>query len=279
MRHRPGAAPIERIAQKLRNTAVACGLTLALIFAITSCDAESTQELALRSRTPDGESIAPPAAVVEERDESLVRAVHAIPGVVAADIFVESMKVFASVEYKSVTSYKALPDETYLLSVRNAGQESSPALAEVKQNFSRGNHYTIVALPAKEAGMPATLAVLNDDITPPAAGKARVRAVHASAQTADLDLHFGANTDAFLSGLGFAAASAYVDVDPGVGTLQVCPKGSKAALLDVSNSKFEAGKSYTIFIVGDEDGLDTITVEDQLIGATSAHPVIGRTTN
>jgi hypothetical protein len=99
-----------------------------------------------------------------------------------------------------------------------------------------------------------------------------VRAVHAAADASDLDLYFGANTDALFSGLGFAAASAYIDVDPGVGTLQVCPKGSKVALLNVSNSKFEVGKHYTIFVVGNKDGLDAITVEDQLIGAPSPRP-------
>lgn len=272
MRHKPGAESIERIAQKLRNTVIACGLTLAVIFAITSCDTEPSQAQAVRSRTPDGQSIAPAAATAEERDMSLVRAMHAIPGAPAADIFVESMKVFAAVEYKSITPYKEIADETFVISARNAGQESSPALAEVKQNLSGGNHYTIVALPGKADGDPVTLAVLNDDITPPPMGKARVRVVHASAKAADLDMYFGANSEALFSGLGFAVASAYIDVDPGAGTLQVCPKGSKVALLSVSNSKFEAGKRYTIFVVGDEDGLDAITVEDQLIGTASIRP-------
>ncbi len=272
MRHSPGAESIERTAERLRNTAVACGLTLAVIFAIASCDTESSQAQQVRNRTPDGQTIAPQAAAGEETHSSLMRAVHAIPGAPSIDMFVESMKVFAAVGYKTVTPYTEIADETFVISVRNAGLESSSPLAEVKQSLAGGNHYTIVALPGNDADEPFTLEVLNDDITPPPAGKARVRAVHASASAADLDLYFGARTDALFSGLGFAAATAYIDIDPGTGTLQVCPKGSKIAFVNISNSKFEAGKHYTIFVIGDKDGLDAITVEDQLIGAASPRP-------
>lgn len=239
--------------------------------AAVSCGSEP-QEQQVRTRTDEGQSTSPPGSVAERRDNALVRAIHAIPGSPPADLFAGETKIFDSVAYKTVTPYREVADDDLTLRASNAGSEAAGSVAEQRFNFEGGLHYTIVALPPNDGDTPGRLLVLADDLAQPPEGKARVRAIQASPDAGELDVYLDTRPDALFSGLGFEVTTAYIDLDPASGMLEICPEDSRVALFKVPGTAFEAGKQYTIFIVGNsKQGLDAVTVEDQLVGSIPAH--------
>ena len=247
------------------------GLVLAALLGAASCGSEP-QEQQVRTRTEQGQSTAPPGTVAEQRDNALVRTLHAIPGAPPADLFAGETKIFDSVAYKTVTPYREVADDDLTLRARNAGSEATASVAEQRFNFEGGLHYTVIALPPNNGDSPGRLLVLADNLAPPPEGKARVRAVQASPDAGELDVYLDTRPDALFSGLGFEVTTAYIDLDPASGMLEICPEDSRVALFKVPGTAFEAGKQYTIFIVGNsKQGLDAVTVEDQLVGSIPAH--------
>jgi hypothetical protein len=240
-------------------------LVLVIAAVAAGCSQEASQEQAVQTRAGGEQFTAPPAATVEKRDNALVRAVNAIPEGPRADVFVGDTKVFDAVDYKTVTPYREVADDWYAIRVHAAGDDAANALAEERQNLLGGRHYTVVAMPGKSPG-PTMIQVLDDNLTPPPTGKARVRIVHAALDAPDVDVYGPGDEDAMFGGVSFSTATTYHDVDPMTGVLHVCAKGSKTPVLEISDAKFEAGKHYTIVVVGDSDGLEAIRVEDQLVG-------------
>ena len=114
-----------------------------------------------------------------------------------------------------------------------------------------------------------TLAIIDDNLTPPPSGKAKVRVINASPDEGKVDLYMQGKEKALFDGVNFQSATSYTEIDPLAGALEVRPEGKDKPLLAVPNVRFEAGKLYTIIITGRakiEPSLEAITVEDQLGG-------------
>ncbi|MEW6737557.1 MAG: DUF4397 domain-containing protein, partial [Acidobacteriota bacterium] len=234
-----------------------------------ACARESTRKEPVTS-TPDTgvPSTSPPAAEVAKRDKALVRVVHAIPDT-EADVFAGDKKEFTNVSYKTVTPYKELPDDMQIFSVKPAGQETAQPLAENRENLAEGSHYTVIALPGDE-NKTADLHVLNDNLTPPSTGKAKVRVVNASPGIKEIDVYAQGKQDALFSGLNFQSESMYSEIDPMTTALEVRTAGQKNVALTIPDVKFEAGKIYTVTVIGRTNKapkLEAILVEDKLEGS------------
>jgi hypothetical protein len=93
------------------------------------------------------------------------------------------------------------------------------------------------------------LSVLDDDLSTPAAGQARVRLITAAASAGTIGASVGGTTVA--SGLGFAEASDYVDVPGGTTTLQVSPDGAGPTDLPVD---LAAGSVYSLVVLDRSGG-------------------------
>ncbi len=83
---------------------------------------------------------APSAGAVEDRDKVLARVVHAIPGAGEVNVFAENNKAFINVAYKSVTSYREIPDDRQTFRVCPVGQDAAQPLVEDAEGFSDGQH-------------------------------------------------------------------------------------------------------------------------------------------
>jgi hypothetical protein len=131
-----------------------------------------------------------------------------------------------------------------------------------------GYYHTVFAAKASASNFTAdSLILFYDDLTAPAAGKAKIRFVHLAPKTGAVDVVFagtklfssvgyGAAGGAVLSGAGLNAFSIgpYLTVDAATGKLSVETAGTGTAL-DVKNTQLDAlnlqsGKIYTIFING-----------------------------
>ncbi|HZG92486.1 MAG TPA: DUF4397 domain-containing protein, partial [Pseudonocardia sp.] len=123
-----------------------------------------------------------------------------------------------------------------------------------------GRAYTAAGL-----GLRADLAVrvLDDDLSPPPAGQARVRVVQGAGDAGDVGLRW--NGAPMVDALAFGSATEYVDVPAGSGSFDVRPARGAEARFAVD---LAAGGVYSVIVVQDGDGL-AAEVEADAVGPGS----------
>jgi hypothetical protein len=162
--------------------------------------------------TVDGAtSTAPSPAAAKQEQKTLLRFINATGG--PKDLYFQEVLAFRRVDSQELTSYLALPspraDAHHELKLYDSANPVGTPLVNDSEPETNGHRYTVLAL--EKAGK-FTLTVIPDQLKPPAAGKAKVRSIHA-APGAD----FGHFTD-------------YKEIAP--------------------SSEFKAGKLYTIVVLG-----------------------------
>lgn len=215
----------------------------------------SNQPVATTTNSASGaNSVAPPANEVENRNNVLVRVAHLVPGAPNVDLFVDNAKMFDNMTYKRVSPYKEISEGEHKYYLRQAGQNTAQSLVEQDERTSdAGAHYTILAVPTSIVGRPA-LKILKDDYAAPASGKAKVRVIHAALGTGDIDIVANGVSESLFDNIGFAGDDDYEEINPLNGTLEVRLEGKNIAVATLPNTVFEAGKLYTIFVVGQPTG-------------------------
>ncbi len=265
-------------------------LILALLLPLAACTNESAnkdQSVTTRSSNGNMTTTAPPAKDAEQRGQALVRLIHAAPGVAALDGFANDSKVFTDVTYKNITAYREVPGADQTLRLRFAGQDSAQPLAEDAESFVKGRHYTVLAVPnsataiiTRDGGQRVDLVFIDDQLAAPAAGKARLRVIHGSPDLGDIDIYAPGRAEAIAQAVSFGSATKYVDTDPTSSALEVRRKGENITTLSVPSTNYQAGKLYTIIVVGQTKGtskLESVVVTDEF-GAASTTASPGTTT-
>ncbi|RBY79772.1 DUF4397 domain-containing protein [Geodermatophilus sp. TF02-6] len=203
-----------------------------------------------------------PAAGAAPGDHGVLRLAHLSPDTPAGDVYVDSVSdpsmhlTFPGVAYGMVSDYQDVPPGTYTISMRSQGAApDSPPILSATVDVAPGTARTVAGL-----GYFADLGlkVLDDDLTLPPAGQARVRVINASAHAPELDASLADGTPV-TSGLPFATASDYVDVPGGPTTLTVTPAGGTPMQLPVD---LAAGSVYTALVLDDGSGLTVQTTLD-----------------
>lgn len=241
-------------------------LVVLLTFTV-ACSREASQDRSVKTSTETGSSTAPASSDAAKRDKALVRVVHAMPAQPAVDAFAGDSRTFTNVTYKTVTPYTELADDRQQLTLKPAGQAS--ALAENSENFAGGKHYTVLAVPTSSEDPKPALKVVADNLTPPAAGKAKVRVINASPDVGDIDVYTMNNAEKLFGGVNFKSEAGYAEISPTTTVVELRPKGQKQPLLMLPQFSFEPDKTYTIVVVGraKNNQLEAVTVEDQFVGS------------
>lgn len=131
------------------------------------------------------------------------------------------------------------------LQFRNSG--STSAYASGEYDLDKGGYYTIFLA---GDGQAARVQVYADDMNPPAEGKAKVRFIHLSdAAPANVDIRSNSETN-LAANLARNATSSYIEVNPGVLSLQVYAAGQSTSLGDFDLTAFASGKIYTVYVTG-----------------------------
>lgn len=241
---------------------------LAVLLTLTmACSRESSQEQSVKTTTETGASTAPASSDAAKRDKALVRVVHAMPAQPAVDAFAGESRTFSNVTYKTVTPYAELVDDRQRLTLKPAGQPGT--LAENSENFAGGKHYTLVAVPSSAKDPKPELRVLADELTPPTAGKARVRVINASPDVGEIDVYVMNNAEKLFGGVNFKSEAGYTEIAPTTTVVELRPQGKKEPLLMLPQFSFEPDKTYTIVVMGraKNNQLEAVTVEDQFVGS------------
>ena len=216
---------------------------------------------AVTTTSPAGSSVAPSGAAAKARDHALVRVVDAFPSG-NLDLFAGDLILFDGIGFKSVSPYRALDGKRYAFALRPAGAPNAKALSSNTEDVNDGGYYTAFAIPGD--GDEPRLRIVSDDLAPPASGHARVRVVHAGIDAGAVDVRGGTGTDALFSAVDYHAVSGYRDVAAMTGAIQISIKGSGTPAATLPDAQLQAGRYYTLVIVGRAPKLEAFLIEDAL---------------
>jgi hypothetical protein len=213
------------------------------------------------TRTDNGSNTAMNAGMAEERDMAMVRVVNAMPGR-SVDIYANDSTAFGNVGFRTVTDWKAMPANTFDFKVALPGGSPEAALGDNHEKLGEGEHYTIIAMADEGGPDRANLRVLQDDLHPVSADKARVRVIHAVAGAPEVDVFITGRDDAIFSGINFRNEAGWKDIDPASGTLEIRPQGKSTVLARIPGANLQAGSSYTYVVTGTPAKMQVIPFVD-----------------
>jgi hypothetical protein len=213
-------------------------------------------------RTESSSTVSEPAAAA--RDEALVRVVNAAPASGSLDVFAGDLILFDGLSFKAVTPYRAVEGKRYDFALRPAGMTQAKPLSSNTEGLDKGHYYTAVAMPGD--GPAPRLRIVSDSVDRPAAGKARLRVVHAGVDAGTIQLRMAGADAPVIDDIGAQTITDYRDVSPVDGTIEVIGEHQQQPLASI-RTHLEAGRFYTIVIAGRagaEPGLEGFLVEDAI---------------
>lgn len=180
-----------------------------------------------------------------------VRLAHLSPDTPKLDVWVTSFrgpkfsKMFPSVGYGTLSDYQRLSPGAYTVAMRSPGSsKKSPPILTHNVTVASGKAYTVAGV-----GLTANvdLVVLNDDLSRPSAGKARMRVVQASSVAPVIDIATSSGK-AIARNVSFPSVTEYAEVAAQPWTLEAKPQanGVKAAEQAV---QVNAGSIYTVLVL------------------------------
>lgn len=237
-------------------------IAFAALLLTFGCDRAETPTAAVTTNSPAGSSTAPSSTSAASRDEALVRVVHTIPYGPALDVFAGDLVVFDAVNFKAVTSYRALDGKRYAFALRPAGMTNAKPLASNTEGLQDGSYYTVFALPGDDRS--AHMRVVSDRLERPADGKLRLRMVHAGDGLGPVDVRATGTDGTLFEGVAFQSVSDYLEISPVDGPIEIrAPAG--APIVTLPNAHLEAGRFYTLVLAGSARStppLEAFIIED-----------------
>jgi hypothetical protein len=198
--------------------------------------------------------------------QARLRVVHASPDAPAVDVLVDDAAALSNVDYLTASDYVELADGAHNVKVNAAGTSTTVIDADV--DLADGTDYTVIASGLLDAIQPI---VLEDDNSTPAAGTARVRAIHGAPSAPAVDVYVtapGADLEAAspaLSNVAFGAVADYLEVPAGDYQVRVTPAGTKTVVIDSGALTLTSGQVRTAIAVDAPGGgapFDLLILDD-----------------
>jgi hypothetical protein len=184
-----------------------------------------------------------------------VRLAHLSPDTPEVDVYLSSVsgavppKKFPGVGYGVVSDYLALPAGTYAVAMRGAGApESTAPVLSTQVTVDAGKAYTVAGV-GKHADL--GLRVIEDDLSPPDKGKAKVRIVQASLQAPVLNVSV-ASGSTIADGVQFASTTGYREVNQGSWTVNLQQAGGPTSTVKCA---LTSGNVYSLIVLDRPAGL------------------------
>ncbi|MEO7059009.1 MAG: DUF4397 domain-containing protein [Lapillicoccus sp.] len=209
--------------------------------------------------------------------QAWIRAGHFIPGFGAARVDLRPTSgtstpiiMSPSAGYGDVTAYQKISPGDYTVSITDAGApvDAKPVLSR-SFTAAAGKAQTLAVIGTASA---PRLAVLTDDLTPPAAGSARVRVLSASSLAPVVNI-MAVGGPTLASGAVLGTSTGYTTVPDGVWTLNL----SGASMGTKQTVTLASGSVYTAVALDSGPAAVTIKVITDAAGAVST-PVGGAKT-
>jgi hypothetical protein len=179
-----------------------------------------------------------------------VRLAHLSPDTPNVDVYLSTVggsgapQVFPGVGYGVVSKYLSVPTGTYAVAMRGAGAPATdPPVLTTNVTVADGKAYMVAGV-GKHADL--GLKVIEDDLTPPPSGKAKVRVVQASLKAPALDLSI-AGGPMIAGNVPFASTTDYFQVQPGRWTLKA--QGTAGGPAGDLGVHLESGDVYSVLVL------------------------------
>ena len=212
-----------------------------------------TRVLAVAAVTAGTVLAAPPGAGAAET--GLLRLAHLSPDTPAVDVYVDpvpdpgdgtALLILPGLGYGTISGYQDVPEGVYTVSMRQAGADpATPPVLSTTVQVGPDSARTVAGV-GRFADL--GLEVLEDDLTLPPSGRARVRVVSATATAPTLDA--SADGTELATDLAFTEAGDYVGVPGDAGRLWVTVDGERTEL----PLELDPGSVYSLFVLDRPDG-------------------------
>lgn len=170
-----------------------------------------------------------------------------------------------ALDFRTSTAYTPVPAGTAELVVTE--QATGKVVSKTPLNLAANASASAYLAPQTSLAAKSVL-VIQDDFTPPAANKAKVRFVNLSPDAGNIDLFMNGQPVKSETGIGFKGFSPFVEVDPAAAaTFEIRQAGTGTVLSTALNVNIAAGKFTTLWAVGPP-------VKSQLSNASLALGVI-----
>jgi hypothetical protein len=158
------------------------------------------------------------------------------------DVLVNGAKALGDVPFPTTSDYLPILSGTVNLKVNVAGTNTTVINADLP--LVARKTYSVFAV-----GLVSNLAplVVEDDLTAPAQGKVKLRAIHLSPDAPEVDVWV--NGAKVLSNVGFKATSPFLEVPAGHTDLKIAVAGTTTVVLS-ANPTLNAGEIYTAAAIG-----------------------------
>jgi hypothetical protein len=196
---------------------------------------------------------------------SKVMVVHASPNAPNVDVRINNSLALTNVAYPTNSSYTQLNSGSTNIKVSPTGTTTNVIDATV--NLEANKNYSVFAV---DSVSKIKAAVVMDDLTAPASGKAHVRFFHFSPNAPAVDIAitggsvlFGNRT--FNDQSTNTSKAAFTPVNAGTYNLEVRAAGTNTVVLALPNINLTAGKIYTVFAKGFLGGTGAQALGAQII--------------
>jgi hypothetical protein len=179
-----------------------------------------------------------------------VMVVHASPNAPAVDVKVNNAVALSNVAYPANSNYSSIGAGSTNIKVSPTGTTNYviDATVDLKSNMN----YSVFAI---DSVAKIKAAVVTDDLTAPAAGKAHVRFFHFSPNAPAVDIAVTGGPVVFSNRMFNDQATNnalqnFTPLDAGTYNLEVRLAGTNTVVLSLPNVMLTAGKIYTVFAKG-----------------------------
>jgi hypothetical protein len=183
--------------------------------------------------------------------KSTVSVTQASYDVEALDLFVNKEKTKANFEFTHTLNYVDLLAGKNSITIKEAGKADTLLTSEI--DFKEGKTYSIFIANTIED---IEYVLIEDNLTAPKEGEAKVRFVNMSPESTNLDILVKDEDTNLFENAEFKAASSFKELTPGTYTFEIKQADSEDVLFSLEDVKIEKGKIYTIWTKGIVDGTD-----------------------
>ena len=179
---------------------------------------------------------------------TLVRVVHAAPGIGTADVFADGARLLSNFQFGTITGYLPVPLGAHKIQIAAIGTGITAAVITQTLEVGAGGPYTIAAIGDQTSGF--SLVVFADNNTLTTGTAAKLRVYHLSPGSGTVNVVEGTKT--VIQGLAYQHASDYIYMSAGAHTLNVSFTTASNALPVSTTLQPETVTS--IFTVGVSNG-------------------------
>lgn len=184
--------------------------------------------------------------------------VNASPNGTNIDVAVNNTVFVSNLAYPNNTGYKAVAASNANIVVTPTG--GTTAILNGTMLLEKNTSYTFYVV---DSSHERKASFTKDDLTAPSSGKAKVRLLHLSPNSPNIDVSINGTSNASFNNRGFndfmvnAMYHSFTEIDAGAVNLQVKLAGTSTVVATLPAVTVTAGKIYTFIIKGFTGGTGT----------------------